>query len=158
LAPTSEDEELVYFNIKIDFFAGMGGEPKANEIEAMICQTNKFFQAAMRNMTKDPDLQSYATNIDWLYDASQPLSVVIYFTSHTTFGDGSVVPAEDVYNYILKQADAKLLVTDYIWQSEPYPDNVFYQTEDILLGASYSGAKTGRDIAPGRLEKATCPT
>ena len=156
LNPTTIDEELVYFNIKIDFFDGMGREPTSDEIEAMICQTNEFFKASVRASTNDPNVESFATNIDWEYDEQERLPMTVWFTSHTSDGRDKIIPAADIYNYILKEADAKSLVTDYIWNSEPYPNNIFYQTEDIMLGGSFSGSKKGRPIVPGKLAQAVC--
>lgn len=158
LVPTTAEEEMVYFSIKIAFFPGEGERPQKDEINAMLCETNKFFQEALINATNDDDLQSFATNIDWLYDTENDLPFVLYFTSDTHYGNETPVPAKTVYEVILNEADAKLLVTDFIWQSEPYPDNVFYNTQDIMLDGSYSGAKSGRSIVPGQMEKAMCPT
>lgn len=158
MAPTRKEDELVYFNVQMGFFDGMGREPEADEVEAMICQTNNFFKETIVEATNDPNVVSYATNIDWEYDPDDRLPMTVYFTSHTSDGQGNVIPSADMYNYILKHADAKSLVKDFIWNSEPYPINIFYQTEDILLGGSYSGARIGRPLVPGKLARATCPT
>ena len=136
----------------------MGREPSAEEVESMICQTNKFFKESIRGSTNDPKVESYATNIDWQYLPDDRLPVTVYFTSHTTDGQGKIIPAAEMYDYILKDADAQSLVRDFIWNSEPYPTNIFYQTEDILLGGSFSGAKQGRLLVPGKLARASCPT
>ena len=134
----------------------MAREPELDEIESMICETNKFFLETIKSLTSDSKVESYATNIDWEYKGEGALPFTVYFTSHTTDGEGKIIPAADMYNYMLKEADARALVRDFIWNSEPYPTNIFYQTEDIVLGGSYSGAKKGRSLVPGKLARANC--
>ena len=133
----------------------------ADDVEGMVCQVNKFFKDSFREARKDSGVESYATNIDWEYEPEEELPFTLYFTSHTTDGQGRTVPAKEVYDYILSESDAKLLVTDYIWNSEPYPTNQFYQTEDIGLAGKYSGAshpeKKMPPITPGKMARATCP-
>eukprot|EP00797_Seminavis_robusta_P010861 Sro1806_g298910.2 (723) ;mRNA; r:17242-19818 len=158
VAPTKADEELVYFNIQMGFFDGQGREPQEDEIEAMICQTNIWFENSLRDMAKDSGVNSFATNIDWEYEPSENLPLTIWFTSHSTDGSGNILPAAEVYDYILHEADAKSLITNFIWNSEPYTANVFYNTENILFGGSHNGAKSGRRIVPGKLPKAMCPS
>ena len=165
VAPTTPEDEMVYFRIQIDFFDGMGMNPSMDDVIGMICQVNRFFKDSFRASRQDPGIESYATNIDWDYEPDEQLPFSIYFTSHTKDGQGKTVPAKEVYDYILGGADAKLLVTDYIWNSEPYPTNQFYQTEDIGLSGIYSGASNTNKkirpihpIVPGKLARATCPT
>jgi hypothetical protein len=158
MKPTTADEEMVYFNFQIGFFEGQAAEPRADEIEAMICQTNKWFEESIRDLKGDPNVESYATNIDWEYKQEEAMPLTVWFTSHTTDGEGKMLPVADVYQYILKKADAESLITDFISQSEPYTTNIFYNTKNILLGGSHNGAKQGRRIIPGKLAKATCPT
>jgi hypothetical protein len=158
MKPTTEDEEMVYFNFKMGFFEGQAREPKADEIEAMICQANGWFEESIRDLATDPNVESYATNVDWEYKPSDSLPLTVWFTSHTTDAEGKMLPVEDVYEYILKGADAESLIKEFIWQSEPYTTNIFYNTKDILLGGSHNGAKQGRRIVPGKLARAKCPT
>ena len=149
---------MVYFNFKMGFFEGQAREPEANELEAMICQVNEWFRQSIRELAKNPTVESYATNIDWEYEPNDSLPLTVWFTSHTTDGEGKMLPVADVYQYILKDADAQELIEDFISQSEPYTTNMFYNTKDILLGGSHNGAKQGRRIVPGKLAQATCPT
>lgn len=156
MEPTLKEEELVYFNVKLDFFDGLGREPEDEEVENMVCQINSFVADSITELTSDPKVVSYATNIDWEYKPSERLPFTVYFTSHTTDGWGNIIPAADMYTYILKDADAKALVKDYIWNSEPYTSNIFYSTEDIMMGGSYSGSRRGRPLVPGKLARARC--
>jgi len=147
---------MVDVKVEIDFFDGMGREPQPDEIQAMICQTNKYFTDTIQELMQDTNAVSYATNIDWKYDTSEGRPVQIFFLSHTTNGQGTLVPAATMYDYILTQFDFETMVKKYIWNSEPYPTNVFFQTEDILVAGSMSGKGKGRSPITWKLEQASC--
>jgi hypothetical protein len=157
MKPTTEGEEMVYFNFKMGFFDGQGREPTADEVEAMMCKINAWFEESIRTLSGNPNVESYATNIDWEYNDADDLPLNVWFTSHTTDAEGKMLPPPEVYEYILKKADAELLIKNFIWESEPYITNVFYNTKDIQLQGSHNGAKQGRRIEPGKLAQATCP-
>jgi len=162
VAPTTPEEEMVYFRMEIGFFDGLAREPAMDDVVGMICQTNNFFTKSFQDELNDREVYSYATNIDWNYDSSEELPFSVFFTSHTIDGQGNPVPAKQVYDFILGKANIQSLVADYIQISEPYTQNVFYDTEDLGLAGKYSGSTEPRkrmpSITAGKLARATCPT
>jgi hypothetical protein len=155
LAPTSASDEMVYFTIQIDFFAGKEKEPTQAEIEAMMCKTNEFFMKTLKNWTKNEMIDVEATNINWEWDPKAALPSIVEFFADATNPDGSHIAAIDVFQ-AMEQVDVKAFVQDYIWQSEPLKENEFYQTEDIFFAGSYSGSSNPPAPHVGKLAKANC--
>ena len=155
MAPTKPEDEMVYFTIQIDFFAGKEKEPSQVDIEAMMCKTNEFFLKTLKEATKNEGVTVYATNIDWEWDPKAALPSVVEFFANATYPDGSHVPAVDVFT-AMEKVDVKGFVQDYVWMAEPLKENQFYQTEDIFFAGSYTGSKNPPSPHQGKLEKATC--
>ena len=154
LAPTLKEDEMVYFTIQVDFFAGHEREPTDDEIEKMMCETNKFFEKTLKEKI-DPQLEVFASNIDWEWDDKAALPSMVEFFADARYSDGRHVPAEEVFN-VMEQVDVKQFVQDYVWMSEVYKENVFYQTEDIFFAGSYTGSPNPPDPHPGKVDKFNC--
>ena len=154
LAPTLKEDEMVYFTVQVDFFAGREREPTDTEIEKMMCQTNKFFEKTLKEKI-DPNVVVYASNIDWEWDDKAALPSMVEFFADARYADGKHVPAEEVFN-VMEQVDVKQFVQDYVWMSETYKENVFYQTEDIFFAGSYTGSPNPPEPHPGKVEKFNC--
>ncbi|CAB9526302.1 expressed unknown protein [Seminavis robusta] len=151
MSPTRPEDEMVYFTIQIDFFAGKEKQPTKPEIEKMMCKANQFFEKTLKEKV-NPDVTVYATNIDWEWDPKAALPSVIEFFADARNSDGSHVPAVDVFS-AMEQVDVKGFVESFVWESEPYKENIFYQTEDIFFAGSYTGSPNPPAPHPGKLQK-----
>jgi hypothetical protein len=144
-----DQSQLAAFSLEVGF-ASRSGVPSQQEIVGLMCQTGKFFQKKVREELKDDTIVSHPTNIDWSYIPGSPMPAVVNFTAFTTYGDGTMVPAKIVYD-IMKVVDVPNFVREYVWNSEPYEENIYYDSKDVLF--------TGMVNAPlheGKLSKATC--
>jgi len=145
---------MVYFTIQIDFFAGQEKEPTDEEVKAMMCKTNEFFRKTLRDSI-DPSIQVEATNINWEWDDKAALPSVVEFFADAEYADGRHVPAEEVFN-VMEKVDVKQFVQDYVWMSEVYKENVYYQTEDIFFAGSYTGSPNPPEPHPGKIQSFGC--
>lgn len=157
LAPTMQDDEMVYFTIQIDFFAGKEREPTEQEIKSMVCQVNKFFEKHLKERI-DPGINVFASEIHYEWDERAALPSVVEFFADASYGNnGQHVPAQEVFD-VMDDVDVKQFVEEYIWLSEPYKDNIFYQTEDIFFAGSYTGAANPPEPKPGMISRVEgCP-
>jgi hypothetical protein len=151
MQPTAKEDEMVYFSIQIDFFAGKERKPEDDEVESMVCQVNKFFENTLRDKI-NPSLNVFASNINWEFDDSAALPSIVEFFANVTNADGTHVDAEQVFS-AMEGVDAKKMVQDYIWQSEPKEQNIFWQTEDIYFAGAYTGSANPPDPHPGKIDK-----
>ena len=154
LAPTGKEDEMVYFTIQIDFFAGKEKEPSDDEVKAMMCQADTFFKKTLKEKISQ-DVDVYSANIHWDWDDRAGLPSVVEFFANATYADGSHVPAELVFD-AMEKVDVKQFVQDYIWMSAPYQENVFYQTEDIFFAGRYSGTPNPPEPHAGKIDRVNC--
>ena len=154
LAPTTKEEEMVYFTIQIDFFANKEREPTDEEVEAMMCQTQKFFEKTIKDQLGQ-DITVQVTNIHWDYDTKAALPSMVEFFADVRKPDGTHVPAEEVFK-VMEGVDVKAFVEEYVWMSEVYKENIYYETEDIFFAGSYTGSPNPPDPHPGKIQTVRC--
>lgn len=150
----TQDDEMVYFTIQIDMFAEHEREPTETEITAMMCEAEKFFQKTLKEKIS-PDVSVFASNIYWKWDDRAALPSVVEFYADVKLPDGSRVPAQTVFE-AMEKVDVKEFVQDYIWMSEPYQGNAFYQTEDIFFAGRYSGTDTPPEPHEAKIPRVNC--
>lgn len=154
MGPTTAEDEMVYFTIQIDFFAGREKEPTDAEVEAMMCEADRFFQETLKSKISS-DVDVHSTNIYWEWDDRAALPSMVEFYADARDGSGNHVPAEQVFN-AMESIDVKQFVQNYIWNANPYKENVFYQTEDIFFAGRYSGSANPPVPHEGKLARAQC--
>jgi len=154
MAPTTQADEMVYFTIQVDFFAGHEAEPQTEDIKAMICQAQKFFAKTLQTAVS-PDVTMQAYNIDWEWKDNAALPSIVEFFADVRTADGAHVPAATVFAE-MEKVDVKQFVQDYIWMSEVYKENIFYQTEDIFFAGQYSGSPNPPDVGEGKIQVVEC--
>ncbi|CAB9517749.1 expressed unknown protein [Seminavis robusta] len=137
--------DLANFEIKFEFEDDKKREPTRDEIEAMICEANKFFQKSIREGLKDPSIISYANNIDWTYNSVDQFSAVVTFTLLSLYGDGSHVRGNDIFT-IMEGADVQFLTEKYILNAVPLEQNVFYFSKNLFFSGSL-----GKDIKASKI-------
>lgn len=72
--------------------------------------------------------------------------------------DGTTYEAHEVFEILENEADAFELGEKYLWLSKPDKENIFYQTEHLMLTGSYSGNKNGMpEPKVGQIPKLVCP-
>jgi len=135
------------FVIKFELDTGALREPTKDEIEAVICETNKFFQKYLREKLEDPSIVSYATNVDWSYDVDEEYQASISFQSTTMNGDGSYVKGSKVLE-IMETADIEFYTEFYVLNAQPYESNVFFQTKNLNFVGTL-----GKDVSSTKLPK-----
>ena len=144
-----QDNRLAAFTIKVGF-GNYTGIPTKSDVEGLMCQTKSFLEARLKEMLKDDSINSHATNIDWDYDAGADLPAIVNFTAFSTYGDGSLISAKKVYD-ALKVIDVPDYVQNYVWESEPSGENIYYNTTDIMFGGAISAP-----VREGKLARVTC--
>lgn len=137
------------FTLQIGF-ESRTGEPSQEEIAAMICQTNKYFTERLQKELQDDGVQSYATDISWSFTPGTVMPSVVNFTSHTTYGNGDLVPAKEVYS-VMRKTDVPKLVSEYIWNSEPLNLNIYHDSLNVYFGGSM-----GSNHGPVKMDKVLC--
>lgn len=141
---------LPAFSIQVGFESRTGA-PTQQEIEGLLCQTDLYFEKRLREDLKDDSINSHSTNVDWEYNIGEKYPAIVNFTSFSTYGDGSLVPAKLVYD-VMKVIDIDDYVRTYVWNSQPYSQNIYYDTKDILFGGMINAHLLGE----GKLAKVTC--
>ena len=144
-----DDNRLASFTVEVGF-DNRTGIPTTADVEGLMCQTNIFLEKRLKAVLKDDDINSHATNVDWEYDAEADLPAVVTFTAFSTYGDGTLISAKQVYD-ALKVIDVQDYVRNYVWNSEPYNDNIYYYTKDIMFRGAISAP-----VREGKLARATC--
>lgn len=154
MAPTRPQDEMVYFTIQVDFFAGKEREPTDDEVNSVMCKADQFFLKTLQDKI-DPDVDVYGCNIHWEWDDRAGLPSMIEFFANATMPDGEHVPAQEVFD-AMEKVDVEMFVKNYIWQAEPYQENQFYQTEDIFFAGSYTGSANPPEPHEGNIHRAQC--
>lgn len=140
--------DLPYFELQFEFDEDVEKQPTREEIEAMICEANKFFQSSIRETFNDTSMVSHATNIDWTYDAAEQYSSIVSFTSLTMNGDGSHARAKDVYE-AMQLADVQKLTEQYLLNAVPFEQNIFYFAKNLYFTGSLGKVVENAKIPEG---------
>lgn len=146
---SNADTRMPIFTIEIGFDTRTG-VPTEQDIKGMMCQTNLYFEHRLKHDLNDEGINSHATNVDWEYVHGARMPSVMSFTPYSTYGDGSVIPGKVVYD-VMKVIDVQDYVRNYVWNSEPYETNIFWDTRDIQIGGDVNGP-----VREGKLARVTC--
>ena len=135
------------------FYDGQAREPTAAEIEALICQTNLYFEMKIQQSTGDSALDAHAVNIDWVFSPDCPGPVTVTFAIEGAFGDGESVPANEIFQ-ALKLGDDEMreYLERFAMQSPPVGSNLFYNANTL----SFEDMLGEQIPMPGKLAEAFC--
>lgn len=141
------------FRIVFGFFDGYTREPSPAEVEALLCETNLYFQTRLQQSTGDSCLVAYAQYIDWIFSPDCPGPVTVTFAFTGFFGDGQQVPSNYIFQ-ALKLSDEEMrdYLQNYVWEAAPVGSNIFSSTNTMTLEDML-----GEQIPmPGKLAQASC--
>jgi len=152
LSKTSES--LAAFKIVFGITNGNYKEPTAAEVEALICQTNKYFESRIQGSTGDFLLSAHAIYIDWAYSPDCPSTVTVTFAFVGTLSDGQPVPVHDIFQALkLGDDEMKEYLEQVVWQALPVGSNLFYNVNTL----SFEDMIGDNQIPiPGKISEAAC--
>lgn len=142
---TVRPSDAASFTFSFDFDDEYEREPTKEEVEAMICRTNAFFQRILRDELEDPSIVSYAININWNYNPADKYSSVVQFTSLSLNGDGSHINGSTVF-HVMELADMQFFLEFYILNAIPLEKNIYFYSEDVF----FSG-EVGRNVTAAKI-------
>jgi hypothetical protein len=151
-------EDMVYFTLSFGFEEGEDREPTQEEIEELVCITNRYIQGlveeTLREKHQDERLvQAFAVNIDWEYRPGDRLAIDLFFAGDVTYAVTDAqrrVDKEIVFDAFDLQVEQ---ITDYIvdWVWQVTSNSIFYNTVRV----NYNVRRTF-GIRPGKLNQASC--
>ena len=141
------------FKLAFGFYDGEAREPSESEVEALICQTNAFFQEELSRKTGDSSLEAHAVDICWTYTPDCDAPVVVSFRLVAVTGSGESLAPEEVSNALqLNNDDMQAYLENYVWKSSPSGSSLFSDANKLGF-EDYLGGP----MPEGRISKASCP-
>jgi hypothetical protein len=131
--------------LEVEFFPGQGQEPTRAEVATLLKETVSFFTDLL---SQDP-----ATQNDFVeFDISNPVPVyndAQVDTFKLTMDAVAVVSKNgsvdaDVLAEVMGQANYNNFISNYIWLSEPFMRNEFYQTHHVTVNGEAEDEQLGR--------------
>lgn len=148
-----QPELQVSFKLAFGFYDGAAREPSESEVEALICQTNAFFQEKLSAKTGDSSLEAQAVDICWTYTPDCDAPVAVSFGMVATSGSGESLPAEELSNALkLDKDEMQAYLENYVWKSSPSGSSLFSDANKLGF-EDYLGGP----MPDGKISKASCP-
>ena len=167
--------ERVFFTFSYGFESGTVREPTVEDMEELICATNKFIAAKCEETLAEKaaanpaayserPIQAFATNVNWTYQPDDPfIQVEVTFLADVRYADADVAEVTNsnpiiVFKGIVFDAfeldgdEVSAYIIDHLW-SLSYV-SVFFNTVRVNYDVRQNSALTD----PGKLpDGATCP-
>ena len=167
--------ERVFFTFSYGFESGTIREPTVEDMEELICATNKFIAAKCEETLVEKaelnpaaysvrPIRAFATNVDWTYQPDDPfIQVEVTFLADVRYADADVAEVSNsnpiiVYKGIVFDAfeldgdEVSAYITDHLWSLNYV--SVFFNTVRVNYNVRQNNALTD----PGQLpDGATCP-
>lgn len=119
--------------LDITFFEGQGKAPTDLEIEALIHETELFFSDLFLSVPPTNSVfESFSiTNVVPTYNEEEDADhFQVIFDATLVVAAGSSITMDTVAN-VVDQANYDEYISDYVWMSEPFRRNEFYQTHSV---------------------------
>lgn len=139
------------FELTYSFATTPLDSPTIEEVESLMCQTDRFFQDQIRQSYDDNSIVSFGTFIDW---SLQNNNVLVTFLTNTTTATGSEIPPLSIVTAMqVNGDDVQEYISDYISEAVLPENNIFLGTTDVEFASSlYSGQLLRDDLG-----RASCP-
>lgn len=150
---STDSTKKASYQLAFGFYSGKAREPSMAELNAFICQTNQYVEKMLQDSTGDHQLVAHAVNIDSTYMIDCPSPVTVTFEIESKFGNGSSVPSHEVFQLLrLGDDELKTYLQEYVWNSQPSKENVFYSANQVSFDESL-----GVSLPAGKISVALCP-
>lgn len=126
--------------LEMTFFEGQGKSPTEDEIKALINETEWFFSDLFSTTTSNAFFITHVVPIyNEVVDADH---FQMTFDAVLVVAAGAAVTNMDTVADLVDAADYDEYISDYVWKSEPFQRNEFYQTHAVMFTCHPLGVQT----------------
>ena len=153
---TTDNTVSIAATLSFSFFPNSQVKPPTkDEVDSLMEQTHLFFSQVFQDTYNDAFGKLDLVVSDTVYEEDDILPINITFTSAVEFTISETLPTpQDIFS-VMSKVDVQTYIRSYVWQSEPFGSNLFFQTIHVVLEKAQGQSNLeAAPVSAGEEEKA----